>query len=95
MFDNFKRFISKFTDKPIYKGVGVTSMDEIRGNETTTDGITLYKLNGTKHIYSFQRVSVGKKSGVIYYILESNNGSKEEMVVSASVFNEIFTRIAN
>lgn len=90
MINNVKKFISRFTDKPIYKGTGVTSSDTY----TEIDEVTCYKLNGTDYIYEFQRVSVGKKTGVIYYILQRID-VKEEMVVSAMVFNQIFTRIAN
>lgn len=95
MFDNVKRFISRFTDKPIYKGTGVTTItNDFQGTQTNAEVVTSYRLNGTEFIYSFQRVSVGKKSGIIYYILERKD-SNEEMVVGSSVFNEIFTRIAN
>ena len=67
-------------------------MNDFQGAQTTAEVVTCYNLKGTEHIYSFQRVSVGKKSGVIYYILERKD-TNEEMVVSATVFNEIFARI--
>lgn len=94
MFNNVKQFISRFTDKPIYKGTGITSLDVTTDIQGTADETTCYRLNGTDYIYAFQRVSVGKRSGIIYYILERID-VKEEMVVSATVFNQIFTRITN
>ncbi len=94
MFNKLKQYLSRFTDKPISTGVGLTTtdIDPSHVRETISPTIPRFMMNGTNNVYVFVRVSIGRESGTMYYILEHVT-RKEELVISSITFDELFSRV--
>lgn len=94
MLNKLKKFISRYTDKPITIGVGLTTtdIDPTHIRETISPTIPRFIMNGTNNVFIFVRVSIGRESGTMYYILE-HVSRKEELVISSTTFDDLFTRV--
>jgi hypothetical protein len=94
MINKVKRFISRFTSTPIYKGTGVTTLDTERSVKrcTTTPPGKLYKLNGTDKVFRLVNIERRNNTGALYFVMRTLDGV-EGIDISPSLFDDIFELI--
>ena len=88
MFNKIKKFFSRFTDRPIFKGQGVTTLDIL--SSAPVEEVN-FKISGAKDLFTLERVVCGAEDDSMYYVLQ-NTKDTTELIMTPEMFDQIASR---